>query len=250
MKEAVQTLKRQRVRMMLVNLAYFIILLVLGVLLFLKNAGGGAVGYLLIAACLAGYLLLVRPMSRRYTAAVRDAVIRYTVCGELSSCDYQPKSGTTLEKVQVCGLVPASSRKAFMSREHITGCAGTMSVELADVTYPIVEDGRNAMFNGVFVQLVWPGANFTPVTVKAGEWDGLKLPKQQLELVEKLGELIPGSLYLKAEEETLTLLLRGRFLGFRVNPLMQVSEQILSANPFPELGQAVQLARLMRLKQG
>ena len=53
MKEAVQTLKRQRVRMMLVNLAYFIVLLILGVLLFLKNAGGGAIGYLLIAACLA-----------------------------------------------------------------------------------------------------------------------------------------------------------------------------------------------------
>ena len=34
MKEAVQTLKRQRVRMMLVNLAYFIVLLILGVLLF------------------------------------------------------------------------------------------------------------------------------------------------------------------------------------------------------------------------
>ena len=31
MKEAVQTLKRQRVRMMLVNLAYFIVLLILGV---------------------------------------------------------------------------------------------------------------------------------------------------------------------------------------------------------------------------
>ena len=38
MKEAVQTLKRQRVRMMLVNLAHFIVLLILGVLLFLQNA--------------------------------------------------------------------------------------------------------------------------------------------------------------------------------------------------------------------
>lgn len=249
MKEAVQTLKRQRVRMMLVNLAYFVILLVLGVLLFLKNAGGGIVGYLLIAACLAGYLLLVRPMSRRYTAAVRDAVLRYTVCAELSGCDHRPGSGTTLEKVQASGLVPSSSRTAFMSREHITGHAGTMAVELADVTFPIVEDGRNAMFNGAFVQLVWPGADFAPVTVKAGGYDGLKLPKQQMELVEKLGELIPGSLYLKTEGETLTLLLRGRFLAFRVNPLMQISEQTLGANPFPELGQAIQLARLMRLKR-
>ena len=136
-----------------------------------------------------------------------------------------------------------------MSREHVTGRCGTMSVELADVTFPIIEDGHNAMINGSFVQLVWPGANFAPVTVKAGEWKDLTLPKQQMELVAKLGELIPGSLYLKAGGETLTLLLRGRFLGFRINPLMQISEQTLGANPFPELGQVIQLARLMRLKQ-
>ena len=248
MKEAVQTLKRQRVRMMLVNLAHFIVLLILGVLLFLKNAGGGAIGYLLIAACLAGYLLLVRPMSRRYTDAVRAAIIQYAVCGELTDCEHQPKSGTTAEKVRACGLVPPSA-DTFMSREHVTGRCGTMSVEMADVTFPVIEDGHNAMFNGAFVQLVWPGANFAPITVKAGEWKALKLPKQQMELVEKLGELIPGSLYLKAGGETLTLLLRGRFLGFRVNPLMQIGEQTLGANPFPELGQAIQLARLMRLKQ-
>lgn len=70
-----------------------------------------------------------------------------------------------------------------------------------------------------------------------------------MELVESLGELIPGSLYLKAGGETLTLLLRGRFLGFRVNPLVQISEQTLGANPFPELRQAMQLARLMQLER-
>lgn len=37
MTEAVQTLKRQRVRMILVNLAYFMVLLLLGVLLFLQS---------------------------------------------------------------------------------------------------------------------------------------------------------------------------------------------------------------------
>lgn len=248
MKEALQALKRRRVRMMLVNLAYFLVLLALGVLIFLKNAGGG-VGLVLVAACLAGYLLLVRPMSRRYTAAVRDAVIRHTVCGELSGCDHRPESGVSPERVRACGLISASSQRTFMSREHVTGMCGTMQVELADVTFPIVEDGRNAMFNGAFVELRWPGADFSPVTVRAGELDGLKLPKQQLELVEKLGELIPGSLYLQAGGETLTLLLRGRFLGFRVNPLMQINERTLGANPFPELGWALALARLMRLKR-
>ena len=42
MTEAVQTLKRQRVRMILVNLAYFMVLLLLGVLLFLQNDAAGA----------------------------------------------------------------------------------------------------------------------------------------------------------------------------------------------------------------
>lgn len=47
MTEAVQTLKRQRVRMILVNLAYFMVLLLLGVLLFLQNDAAGVTGYLL-----------------------------------------------------------------------------------------------------------------------------------------------------------------------------------------------------------
>ena len=227
MTEAVQ--KRQRVRMILVNLAYFMVLLLLGVLLFLQNDAAGVTGYLLVAACLAGYLLLVRPMSKRYVNAVREAILRYAVCAELTDFNQQSKSGVTAEAVRACGLVPASA-DTFMSREHITGNCGTMAVEMADVTFPIIEDGRNAM-------------------VKAGETGSLSLPKQQMELVESLGELIPGSLYLKAGGETLTLLLRGRFLGFRVNPLVQISEQTLGANPFPELRQAMQLARLMQLER-
>lgn len=248
MKEAVQALKRQRIRMLLVNLAYFIVLLLLGALLFLKNAAAGTTGYLLAAACLAGYLLLVRPMSRRYAGAVREAILRHAVCAGLTDFNYRPKDGAAAETVRACGLVPASA-DAFVSRERVTGSCGTMAVEMADVTFPVIEDGRNAMFSGAFAQLVWPGARFAPITVRAGETRGLSLPGQQMELLEKLGELIPGSLYLKAGGETLTVLLRGRFLGFRVNPLMQISEQTLGANPFPELGQVIRLARLMRLRQ-
>ena len=40
--------------------------------------------------------------------------------------------------------------------------------------------------------------------------------------------------------------LRGRFLGFRINPLMRINEATLGVNPFPELAQALRLARLMR----
>lgn len=245
MKEALQALRRQRVRMILTNLAYFLVLLALGILFFLKNTGGSTGAYLLIVACLAGYLLLVRPMSRRYISAVRETILRHTVCRELTDCVCRPKDGVAAETVRTCGLVPASAN-SFVSREHVTGHCGAMTVELADVTFPIVENGLNAMFSGAFVQLTWPGAYLTPVAVNAGQWDELELPKQQLELVKKLGELIPGSLYLRTGEETLTLLLRGRFLGFRVNPLMEITENTLSVNPFPELEQAIELARLLR----
>lgn len=45
MTEAVQTLKRQRVRMILVNLAYFMVLLLLGVRFFLQTTPPGVTGY-------------------------------------------------------------------------------------------------------------------------------------------------------------------------------------------------------------
>lgn len=243
MTEAMQTLKRQRVRMMLLNLAYFLALLALGTLIFLKGMGG--VAYLLAAACVAVYLLAIRPVSRRYTAAVREAILRYTVCGELTDFRYAPKEGVAAELVRASGL--AGTPKTFMSREHVTGRSGTMEVEMAGVTFPVVEDGLNAMFSGAFLRLTWLGADFAPVTVRAGDLD--ELPKAQRELAEELGSLIPGSLYLRAEGETLTVLLRGRFVGIRINPLMDISEKTLGANVFPELKQTIQLARLMRLRR-
>lgn len=247
MTETLQTLKQKRVRMMLLNLAYFLALLVLGALIFLKGMGGAA--YLTAAICVAVYLLTVRPVSRRYTAAVREAVLRYGVCGDLTDICYEPKGGVTAEQVRASGLMPASTRGAFMSREHLTGYSGTLSVELADVTYPIVENGLNTMFSGTFVQLNWHGVNFAPVIVKAGNLDGLELPRAQMELLQEMGRLIPGSLYFRTEGDTLTVFLRGRFLGFRLNPLMEIEEKTLRSNVFPELKQAMQLARLMRLRQ-
>lgn len=175
MTEAVQTLKRQRVRMILVNLAYFMVLLLLGVLLFLQNDAAGVTGYLLVAACPGG----ISPAGAAHEQTVRqcgaEAILRYAVCAELTDFNHQSKSGVTAEAVRACGLVPASA-DTFMSREHITGNCGTMAVEMADVTFPIIEDGRNAMFSGAFVQLAWPGADFAPVTVKAGETGSLSLP--------------------------------------------------------------------------
>lgn len=63
--------------------------------------------------------------------------------------------------------------------------------------------------------------------------------------MEALGELIPGSLYLRCGGEGLTVLLRGRFLGAPINPLLSADRRLLETNPLPELDQAVRLVRLM-----
>lgn len=244
MEEALRILRRRRVRMILVNLAYFLVLLGLGVLLFLKGTGSWA-AYLLVAACVAGYLLLVRPLRQRYLGQVRQEILSRTVCGALTEVRYAAREGVAADRVR--GVFSMAGADAFMSREHLAGRMGSMEAELADVTFPIVEEGRNAMFSGVFLQLTWPGSEFPQVSVDAGKWKGLPLPRQQLELVEQMDAFIPGSLYLRAGGDTLSLLLRGRFLAFPINPLMQISEKTLQSNPFPELDQAIRLAQLMRM---
>lgn len=243
MAESLAALRRKHTDVLLLNLLYFLALLVLGVLFFLKGFGGMA-AYVLAVLCVVGYLFLVRPMQKRYVSAVRESVLRHTVCAGLEGLTYQPKGGVTAEDVQASGLFSIIRPNAFMSREHITGQTGPVQVELADVTFPIVENGLNAMFSGAFLELTWPGMALPETTVQAGETRAV-LPKQQRALVKELGELIPGSLYLQSGGRKLTLLLRGRFLGFPVNPLLPASDRILQANPFPELEQALRLIRLM-----
>lgn len=243
MERALKELRRRRVWMLLANLAYFLALLAVGAAVFLGNGAGGG---LLAAVCVAGYLLLVRPMRQRYVAGVRREILCRTVCAPLTDVCYAPKEGVEAETVRE--VFPMADDGAFMSREHITGRTGSLRAEAADVTFPIREEGRRAMFSGALVRLTWPGSEFPPLSVDAGGLQGLSLPRGQRELLEKLNEFIPGSLYLRAKGETLTLLLRGRFLALRVNPLMQLSERTLGSNPFPELEQAVHLAKLMAVR--
>lgn len=245
MKEALESLRRRRTGIILLNLGYFLALLAAGTLAFLRGAAP-AVVYPMFAACIAAYLLAVRPATRRYAAAVREAILRHTVCRGIENFRHVPKEGLSAGVIQDSGLLADNSAKGFFSREHITGQSGELELELADVAFPIVEEGRNHMFNGACIQLRWPGAAFPAVSVRRGELSHLRLPKAQMNLLEELGSLIPGSLYLLAAEETLTVLLRGRFLGFSVNPLMPLTEARLAQNPFPELERTVALARLMK----
>ncbi len=240
-----ETLKRNRLGILLLNLAYFAGLLVLGFLIFLRGLWGPGV-FLAVAVCVALYLLVVRPAGRRYIRSLRAAILRGTVCASMTEVEYDPKGGVPREMTQESGLVPASTDRAFLSREHIRGKAGGVEVEMADTTFPIVENRLNAMFNGCFLRLTCPGGNFEPLTVRAGDLSGLKLPAAQLRCLESIGELIPGSLYLHMEGERLDILLRGRFLGFPINPLTPVTQQLLTNNPLPELDGALRLVQLRR----
>lgn len=241
-----ESLRRRRKGIILLSLGYFLGLLAVGIAVFLKDAGPTA-AYGLIAFCAAVYLLLIRPAVHRYTGAVREAVLEHVVCRNLEGFCYSHKEGISPQVVHNSGLLADNSKKAFVSREHITGRRGGMELELADVAFPIVEENQNSMFNGACVCLRWPGPDFPAVEVRQGKLEGLRLPKSQMEQLEDLGALIPGSLYLRAEGNTMTVLLRGRFLGFPVNPLMPITETSMAANPFPEVERIIALAGLMRL---
>lgn len=237
-------LRRRRTGILLLNLGYFLGLLAVGTLVFLAGSGPAA-AYLLIAFCVAAYLLAVRPVTRRYTAALREAILEHTVCRGVEDFRHSRREGISAQVIRDSGLLADNSGRAFVSREHTTGRAGGMELELADVTFPIVEQGLNSMFNGACIHLRWPGTAFPAVTVRQGELEGL--PPSQREPLEELGALIPGSLYLQAAGDTLTVLLRGRFLGFPLNPLMPLTEKTLAVNPFPELEKTLAFARAMRL---
>lgn len=238
-----KTLRRKRTGVFVLNLLYFLALLGLGFLLFLRGQTGAA--YVLVAVCVVLYLLAVRPVTKRYVAQVREAIFANTLGRLLEDYQYSPKSGVTAQQVQASGLVPTTSPKSFFSREHVTGRQGAVQVEIADVTFPIREGGLNAMFSGCYIRLDRPGADLPGLTVERRVRDDLDIPAKQRALLEQIGGFIPGNFYLKAEGETAEVLLRGRFLGFRINPLLPVGEQTLNTSPLPELELLLDLFRLM-----
>lgn len=246
MDAAVGALKRHRRNILVLNLFYFLLLLATGALIFLVGVGG--VFYLLAGACVVLYIFLVRPATRRYVSKLREEILRSTLGQHLEDWQYDPKDGVSSQQVQASGLISTTSPRSFYSREHISGRAGSIQIELADVTFPIWERARNAMFSGCFLRLRWPGMQFPSLMVRAGDTSALQLPGRQMELLEEMGSLIPGSLYLKMEGDSVNVLLRGRFLGFSINPLAAVTQSLLETDPLPEMGELIQLARLAARK--
>ena len=112
-------LSRKRLIMMAANLLYFLALLIAGVALFL--VGIGPMGYMVAGILLAVYLLLVRPLNRRYIGCVRGAILTYAVCACLDRFEYSPKDGVDQAAVLSGGLGCSGSGRAFLSRELVRG---------------------------------------------------------------------------------------------------------------------------------
>lgn len=234
-------LRKKRIRMLLLNLGYFLVLLVLGIFLFLTGAGRWI--YLPAAAAIVFYILLVRPVKKNYENDLRTAILQHSVLDRLQEAAYGRKEGVPASYLTDAGFINAIDPKSFLSREHITGNAGGLRVEMADVVFPFREGGYNKMFNGCLIHIVNPGADYPELMVRGGDFSALS-PGREKKLIEKLGSYIPGSLSLHRAGDTLDVLLRGRFIGFPINPLGEVRESTLKSDPLPEFQTALELARL------
>ena len=104
MKETVAKLKKARLTVLLANLIYFLAVLALGFLIFVKGRGGLLYG--LVAAALAAYLALIRPLTARYKRTARESLLRENVCRGMSDFTYLPKAGFTAQEFQEAGNSP------------------------------------------------------------------------------------------------------------------------------------------------
>ena len=236
----VKALQTRRVRMILTNLLYFIALLIIALIMFFKNAGQWI--YVPVAALVIFYIFIDRPMLKGFEQDLRATILAHGVMKRLSDAVYAPKSGIESEYIVDAGFINVITTNGFLSRELITGRCGNISVKMADVTFPIRENGLNKMFSGCLIHLENPGAAFETLDVKAGDLSHIPDGRER-KLISKLGEFIPGSLYLHREKDTVDVLLRGRFIGFQINPLGEVHESTLMSDPLPELKQALLLAQ-------
>ena len=167
MKETVAKLKKARLTVLLANLIYFLAVLALGFLIFVKGRGGLLYG--LVAAALAAYLALIRPLTVRYKRTAREGLLRENVCRGMSDFTYLPKAGFTAQEFQEAGLMAGDTGKAFLSRELVTTCQGGFRLKMADVTFPVRKDGLNAMFNGMLLHITGDSATFPELRLTSGE---------------------------------------------------------------------------------
>ncbi len=239
MEARIKALTRERTRVFCLCIGYFLLILAAGSLVFWKDA---SYAQILVVACVAIYLVLVRPMLSRYKGRLRRELLEIHLGKHLKNMTYDPKGGCSREDLEKTQLVPLPL-DSFLSRELVKGRSGGFSVTMADVTFPIRVGSQNQMLSGCAIRVEAGQNQFRPLRVEAGEvLGGFPTEKEEV-LLETIGSLIPGSLYVNAQETRLDVILRGRFLGWRINPLMEVTAGTLAYDPMPELKPVLDLAR-------
>ncbi|MDD6716715.1 MAG: hypothetical protein PUF49_10140 [Firmicutes bacterium] len=236
-------------RILIMNLVYFLAIIGIGYALFIKNADSMWL-YVLTVVFIVGYLLIVRPCTKRHVRDVRKAILENTTFHELRDVKYSPKEGVQLQQIINSGLINDEHPKSFISRQHIVGTMDGIAVEMADVSFPIHEKGMNNFFSGLYLHLYQPGAACSPLNIREGNLNKLEgIQQQQKKILTDLCSFIPGNCYLHMEGEQADLLLRGRFIDYRINPLLEIVEKTLTTDPIPEVKQVIKLFVLRQNKQ-
>lgn len=246
MKAAVAQLRKKRLMVLLANLLYFLAVLALGFLIFVKGQGGLLYG--LVAAALIAYLALVRPLTARYKRSAREALLRENVCRGMKDFTYAPKEGFTAAEFQSAGLMPGDAGKAFLSRERVTARHGTLKLEMADVTFPVKVNGLNAMFNGMLLRITSEGAEFPQLRLDGENWGTAPVGPEARAALDEM-KARGGQFLLQAGEYTMYLLARDCFIGFPVNPLLNITEKTMQAELLPEVRCAIHAAQALCVKK-
>ncbi|WP_205703163.1 MULTISPECIES: hypothetical protein [Acutalibacteraceae] len=243
MEGCLESLQKARRQMLTANIAYFLALLAAGLLiLYLTDE---RLRYLGIAVCISVYLTVVRPLGKRYRLSIREAVLKNIFGKKLKDYTYEPGRGIQKRQVADTDLFPMKSDKAFLSRELVCGSSGNCSVEIADVAFPICIDRQNEMFNGCFIQVEFQKTIHSSVCIKAGNVEEEReITYRTDKFLKKLASEY-GNIYLRVQENKLTMLCRGKFLGFRINPLYPVTSELFLFDPLPEFKKAMDLVQLM-----
>jgi hypothetical protein len=240
METTLRQLQRGRIQIFLLNLAYFVSILIIGYALFVKNADNQWLYFLAVIFVL-GYLIVVRPRTRKHIRNIRHAVLNNTTLRKMKQVKYTPQEGVSLEQIKKSGLIHDENPRSFVSRQHITGRIDGISVEMADVSFPIHEKGKHSIFSGLYLHLCKKNAECRPLGVVSGDLHQIQIGQQQGKILQELCSFIPGNCYLHMEGDHADLLLRGRFIDYRINPLLEIVEKTLISDPLPEISQMIQL---------
>lgn len=219
------------------------------VLIFLRSMGAA----LVVAALeLAYYFLLVRPDSKKFAAAYREASVAAALSQRMENAAYRGKGGIDREEVLSARLLPMRPGNSCLTFHRVTGEGKGMALELSDLTFQLEDGGqlsRPRFVTGCWVRVTldrstgkslrmvgrelvepaiqrpWFQANtdFVPAGWEKEEIDrvfcsyakageGLSLPDAVLDKLRGLAESAPASFAFALDGERLTFFLHRRFV--------------------------------------